>query len=187
MKCVSVRELSQKGASAVVTAAEAEPVLISKHGEPAAWIVSAAKLAKIGNEGDGGDSIYRDALRLIAMDLFQNQVLSLGKASRLAVMSLSDFIDLCGQMRVPVLFEPEEGFAAEVAAAKVWLAGGGAPTAPPVDERVSVELVAPDPVPASLAATPEDADKLLVTAVVWQEVYLPSRVCSTSCERTAFT
>ncbi|MBV9280826.1 MAG: type II toxin-antitoxin system prevent-host-death family antitoxin [Chloroflexi bacterium] len=46
MKTVSIKELSQGGASRVVREAQREPVLISKNNEPAAWVLSSAELAE---------------------------------------------------------------------------------------------------------------------------------------------
>jgi prevent-host-death family protein len=116
MKTVSVRELSHKGASKVVSAAETEPVLVSKNNEPAVWMVSAAELARVASQLEDGEGVYRDTLALVGVDLFNRGVLSMGRAARLAGIGLADFIDLCGRLHVPVLREPPEGFDGELAA-----------------------------------------------------------------------
>ncbi|MDQ2741544.1 MAG: type II toxin-antitoxin system Phd/YefM family antitoxin [Chloroflexota bacterium] len=116
MKTVSVRELSHNGVSKVVTAAEAEPVLISKNNEPAVWMVSANELARVAARLGGDESVYRGALALVAVDLFDRGTLSMGRAARLAGLPLDEFIDLCGRMHVPMLRQPPEGFEAELAA-----------------------------------------------------------------------
>jgi predicted HTH domain antitoxin len=53
--------------------------------------------------------------QLLAMHLFQNHTLSLGKAARLADMSLWTFTALLSQHNIPVLDMDEEEFAKEVA------------------------------------------------------------------------
>ncbi|MGI8968771.1 MAG: UPF0175 family protein [Chloroflexota bacterium] len=116
MKTVSVRELSHKGASKVVTLAETEPVVISKNNEPAVWMVSATELARVAARLEGDESVYQQTMALVAVDLFNRGSLSMGRAARFAGMQLGDFIDLCGQLRVPILRQPPEGFEAELAA-----------------------------------------------------------------------
>lgn len=113
MKTVSVRDLSHKGVSRIVATAEREPVLVSKNNEPAVWMLSAVELSRVASL-DGGDDVYQSAMTLVAVDLFRRDVLSLGKAARLAGMDLADFIELCGAMHVPVLREPPEGFESEL-------------------------------------------------------------------------
>ncbi len=113
-KTVSVGELAHGGVSRAIRAAQQEPVLVSKENRPAAWIISAEKLAQVAAGGEESTEIYRRALALLAVDLYQSGTLTLGQAARLAGMSLGDFIDLCGRLRVPVLWEPVEGIGAEV-------------------------------------------------------------------------
>jgi len=115
MKIVSVRELSHQGASKVVTAARTEPVLISKNNEPAVWMVSAEELARVAANLRGDESVYRETLALLAVDLFDKGTLSMGRAARFAGMNLTDFIDLCSRLGVPILREPLEGFESELA------------------------------------------------------------------------
>ena len=94
------------------------PVLISKENRPVAWILSAEKLAEIASaQGEGVAAAYRHALELLALDLYRDGVLTLGLAARLAGMPLSDFIDLCGRLQIPILWETEGGVTAELAAA----------------------------------------------------------------------
>ncbi len=47
-KTTSVAELGHGGASRAIRASQREPVLVSKKSRPAAWIVSAGKLAQVG-------------------------------------------------------------------------------------------------------------------------------------------
>ncbi len=58
--------------------------------------------------------MYQRTLQLVAIDLYQNQVLTLGRSATLAGMPLGDFIDLCAGLGVPVMWAPSEGLAAEV-------------------------------------------------------------------------
>ena len=51
---------------------------------------------------------------LIAVDLYHREVMTLAQAAKLAGLTLGDFIDLCGQLRVPILGEPTEGIGHEV-------------------------------------------------------------------------
>ncbi len=114
VKTVSVADLGHGGASRAVREAQHEPVLISKENRPAAWIVNAEDVAKIAAVRGGAPDVYQRALEMIALDLYQREVLTLGQATKLAGMALGDFVDLCGSLRVPVLSEPNEGIGAEV-------------------------------------------------------------------------
>jgi hypothetical protein len=114
VKTVSVADLSHGGASRAVRDAQQEPVLVSKDNHPAAWLVSASELARVAKARRTNADVYQRALELLAIDLYQKEVLTLGRASKLAGMSLGDFIDLCGRLNVPVLWESPEGLAAEV-------------------------------------------------------------------------
>lgn len=123
MKTVPVRELSQNGASKVIAAAESEPVLVTKNNEPSVWMVSARDIALASVQQAGDDSIYRDALGVVAVDLYRRGLLSLGRAARLAGIPLAEFILLSGKMHVPVLREPPGGLEAELAGLEGALRG----------------------------------------------------------------
>jgi len=43
------------------------------------------------------------------VQLYRHETLTLGQAARLAGQPLGDFIDLCAQLRVPVLWAPNGG------------------------------------------------------------------------------
>lgn len=115
MKSISAREMSQNGASKVIAAAQSEPVLITKNNEPSAWVVSARDVALVSERLSGDDSVYRDTLAAVAAHLYSRDLLSIGRAARLAGMPLADFILLCGKVNAPVLREPPEGLEAELA------------------------------------------------------------------------
>jgi hypothetical protein len=130
VKTVSVGELSHNGVSKVVSAAESEPVLISKNNEPAVWMISARQLARVAGGHEGGEGLYANALRFLAVDLFDRGALSMGQAARLAGLSLGDFIDLCARLEVPTLREPSEGVESELDRFDAWFASGRPHTAP---------------------------------------------------------
>lgn len=115
-------ELSHEGASKVIRTAETEPVLVSKNNEPAVWMVSAEALARVAEHRTGDQEIYRSALQVVAVDLFDRGMLSMGRAARLAGVPLGDFIDLCDRLHVPILREPDAGLVEEVGSFETWLA-----------------------------------------------------------------
>lgn len=115
MKTNSVAQLGHGGASRAVREAQQEPVLVSKENRPAAWLLSAERLAEVAAAGgtEAADA-YQQALQLLALDHYRQGNLTLGQAAKLAGLELGDFIDLCGRLRVPVLWEPPGGVGAEV-------------------------------------------------------------------------
>lgn len=114
-KTVSVGELGHGGASRAIREAQQEPVLVSKENRPAAWIVSAERLAQVAAaRGAESREAYQRVLELIALELYRSETITLGQGAKLAGLALGDFIDLCGRLHVPVLWEPKWGIAAEV-------------------------------------------------------------------------
>ena len=116
-KTVSVGELGHGRASRAIREAQQEPVLVSKENRPAAWILSADKLAQVAAARGVEPQIYQHALELLALDLYRHEVLTLGQAASLAGVLLGDFIDLCGRLRVPVLWESRNGIGGDLDAA----------------------------------------------------------------------
>jgi hypothetical protein len=107
---MSVAQLGHGGASRAIRDAQHQPVLVSKENRPAAWIVSAERLAEVASaRGAGAAAGYEHALELIAVELYKCEVLSLGQAARMSGLDLGDFIDLCGRLRVPILWESDGG------------------------------------------------------------------------------
>jgi hypothetical protein len=113
-KTISVADLGHGGASRAIREAQQEPVLVSKENRPAAWIVSAERLAQVAAARSAEPDVYQRALELIAVDLYRTETLTLGQAAKLAGMALGDFIDLCGRLDVPVLWESQRSIGAEV-------------------------------------------------------------------------
>jgi len=126
-KTVSVTELGHGRASRAIRDAQQEPVLVSKENRPAAWIVSAERLAQVAAaRGGEAANTYQRVLDLIAVELYREALVTLGQGAKLAGMSLADFIDLCTQLHVPILWETADGLAADVQAA-VAIADGSQP------------------------------------------------------------
>jgi predicted HTH domain antitoxin len=115
-KTISVSQLGHGGASRAVRDALQEPVLVSKENHPAAWLLSAEQLARVAAATPGGGEAYQHALSLVATELYRQGTLTLGQAAHLASLNLGDFIDLCSRLRIPILWEPEGGLAADVEA-----------------------------------------------------------------------
>ncbi len=117
-KTVSVAQLSHGEASRVIRDAQHEPVLVSKRDFPAAWILSAERLAEVAAaRGIESSRVYESALDLIALESYREGSLTLGQAAKLTGLSLSDFIDLCGRLQVPVLWESAGGLESDERAA----------------------------------------------------------------------
>jgi hypothetical protein len=114
-KTVSVGQLGHGGASRAIRAAEDSPVLVSKENRPAAWLVSAEQIARVAAaRGQEATDIYQRALELLAIEMYRDGTLTIGQGAKLAGLVLSDFIDLCGRLEVPVLWESSEGLGADV-------------------------------------------------------------------------
>jgi predicted HTH domain antitoxin len=64
------------------------------------------------------EALSEQARKLLAMHLYQDRVLSLGKSARLAGMNLWEFIELISENKIPVMDYSEEELAAELAASK---------------------------------------------------------------------
>jgi PHD/YefM family antitoxin component YafN of YafNO toxin-antitoxin module len=117
-KTVSVAELGHGHASRTIRDAQNGPVLVSKENRPAAWIVSAERLAELAvAHGAESASIYQQTLELLAIEQYRQGTLTLGQAAKLANIPLSDFIDLCGRLHVPVLWPSSDGLEADLAGA----------------------------------------------------------------------
>jgi hypothetical protein len=69
----------------------------------------------------------RPASEPLVVQLYRDEVLTLGQAAKLAGLPLGDFIDLCGTLRVPVLWPPPEGIEGISAGVDVLAAALGPP------------------------------------------------------------
>lgn len=120
-KTVSVAELSTERARCAIEDAKHEPVLVRDEGTPAVWIVSAEALAAAAAVRGVPPDVYQRALALLAVDLYKQATLTLAQGAAMIGMHLSEFIDLCSALGVPILWEPPEGLDAEVKAAEAIL------------------------------------------------------------------
>jgi hypothetical protein len=117
-KTVSVAELGHGQASRAIREAQQEPVLVSKENRPAAWIMSAEKLAEVAAaHGPGAADTYQLALELFTVELYRDATLTLGQGAKLAGLALGDFIDLCARLGVPILWDSDSGLDRDVEAA----------------------------------------------------------------------
>lgn len=107
-KTISVEQLDHGGASRAIREAQDEPVLVSEKDRPAAWIVSADRMAEVAAARGAESDAYERALELFAVKLYEHGGISLGRAAKLAGLGLHDFIDLCGRLGVSVIWEPED-------------------------------------------------------------------------------
>jgi predicted HTH domain antitoxin len=72
-------------------------------------MVSAKELQEVASDR----AVYQHALAAIAVAAYRDGAISIGSASRLAELPLVDFIELCGELGVPILREPPGGLEAE--------------------------------------------------------------------------
>lgn len=94
-KTVSVTDLGHGRASRAIRDAQVGPVLVSKENRPAAWLLSAERLAQVAAaHGSDVSDLCQHALELLAVDLCRDGILTLGQGAKLAGLSLGDFIDL---------------------------------------------------------------------------------------------
>jgi predicted HTH domain antitoxin len=123
-KTFSVAELGHGATSRALRAAQDEPVLVSRQNRPAAWIVSAEKLAQVAvAAGAEQADAYQRVLQLLAVELYRDNIITLGQGAKLASLVLSDFIDLCGRLHVPILWEPPNGIDADADALATIVTG----------------------------------------------------------------
>lgn len=98
MKAVRVRDLKDNPTKAL-REARRRPVLVLKRDEPEAMIVSIRDL--------GADTA--DVRIALARALYDDEILSLGQAARVAGLSLADFIEHLGARGISVFrLSPEE-------------------------------------------------------------------------------
>jgi hypothetical protein len=118
MKTLSTREVNENVSRALQEARE-EPVLVRRGDQPAVWMVSADAVARAA----GDESIYRQVLELVAVDLFDRGTLTMGQAARLLGLPVGAFIKLCDRLGIPVLRESGRSVREQVDSFERWLAG----------------------------------------------------------------
>jgi hypothetical protein len=122
VKTISVAELEKRGAADAIQDAEKAPILISKENRPAAWIVSVERLAEVAAARGVSNGVHERALELLAVELYRDNVLTLGQGATLAGLSFDAFVDLCGRLNVPILWPMDGDLGAEVDAMEAALA-----------------------------------------------------------------
>jgi hypothetical protein len=115
-KTVSAAELNPERVRCAIDDARHEPVLVRDEGQPSVWIVSAEALAEVADARGVAPDVYQHALELLAVDLYKQETLTLAQGAALAGMHLSDFIDLCSRLYVPILWDSGEDLAADLEA-----------------------------------------------------------------------
>lgn len=98
MQTFTIRDLRDRTGELVRDAEAGKLSLVTKHGQPVFVAVPF------------DETLLKSGVNVaLAVKLFDEETISLGKAARLAGMSLSEFIDLLGSMQIPVVrYEPGE-------------------------------------------------------------------------------
>lgn len=91
MKAYNIAQLKNNPSSAIDDA-QKEPVLVIKRAHPQAIIVSFENI-----------SHFEDLKKSIALKLYQDDVISLGKAANMAELSYNDFLSLLDAYGIPIL------------------------------------------------------------------------------------
>lgn len=91
MQTFTIRDLRDRTGELVRDAEAGKLSIVTKHGQPVFVAVPF------------DEALLKSGVNVaLAVKLFDEESLSLGKAARLAGMSQSEFIDLLGSMRIPV-------------------------------------------------------------------------------------
>ena len=102
----SVRDLRQRSGELLRDAENGHVALITKHGRPAILAVPFdARLLDLGVH------------RALALHLFENRLLSLTQAAKLAAIAVEEFVELLGRTGVPAVDYPPEELHDEISAA----------------------------------------------------------------------
>ena len=105
MDTFSIRDLRERTGDLVRDAEAGKLSIITKHGQPVFLAVPF------------DESLLREGVRVaLAVKLFDDEVVSLGKAAKLAGMPQSEFIDHLGALKIPVVRYGKEELEQELAA-----------------------------------------------------------------------
>jgi len=98
MQTFTIRDLRDRTGELVRDAEAGKLSLITKHGQPVFVAVPF------------DENLLKSGINVaLAARLFDEELISLGKAAKLAEMSHSEFIDLLGRMQIPIArYEPGE-------------------------------------------------------------------------------
>ncbi len=98
METFSIRDLRDRTGDLVRGAEAGKLALVVRHGRPVFLAVPFDELL-----------VREGIMAALALKLFDMEVVSLGKAARLAEMNREDFIELCATQDVPVVrYPPDE-------------------------------------------------------------------------------
>ena len=100
MGAISIEQLIKSPAGLIAEAESGQVAIVTKDGRP---LFLAERLAK------------EDVHVAVAVRLYENEVISLGKAAGIAGLSLSEFIDRLGALNIPVIRYPAEDLKREIA------------------------------------------------------------------------
>lgn len=105
MDTFTIRDLRERTGELVRGAEAGQLSLITKHGQPVFVAVPF------------DETMLREGVKVaLAVKLFDSEVVSLGKAAKLAGMSQSEFIDHLGALNIPVARYEQDELEREVAA-----------------------------------------------------------------------
>ena len=92
MDTFTIRDLRERTGDLVRDAEQGKLSLVTKHGQPVFLAVPF------------DETLLREGVRVaLAVKLFDDEVVSVGKAAKLAGMSQSEFIDHLGALKIPVV------------------------------------------------------------------------------------
>ena len=104
MGAISIDQLLKNPAKLIEEAESGQVAIVTKGGRPVLLAIPYdERLAK------------EDVHVAVAVRLYQNEVVSLGRAARIAGLSLSEFIDRLGALNIPVIRYPPEELERELA------------------------------------------------------------------------
>ncbi len=104
MCVISIEDLVKSPAVLIAAAESGRIAIVTKDGRPLFLALPCdERLAK------------EEVHVAVAVRLYENEVTSLGKAARIAALSLSEFIDRLGALNVPVIRYPAEDLQREIA------------------------------------------------------------------------
>ena len=105
MGAMSVEQLIKNPAKLIEEAESGQVAIVTREGRPVLLAIPYdERLAK------------EDVHVAVAVRLYQNELVSLGRAARIAGLSLSEFIDRLGALDIPVIRYPPEELERELAA-----------------------------------------------------------------------
>jgi prevent-host-death family protein len=92
MDVFTIRDLRERTGELIRDAEEGKLCIVTKHGQP---IFVAVPI---------DETLLKEGVRVaLAVKLFDNEVISIGKAAKLAGMPLGEFIDYLSALKIPVV------------------------------------------------------------------------------------